>query len=536
MKILEFFRKESRAPLRTFAAMAVVSAFASVLILIVINAGVQHALEQAHSFTSLLAFVLAIGLYAVSQRYLIAESNAEVEKVLLRIRMRIAEKIRRCELEALETIGRSEIYTSLSRETQTISQASTLLVMGLQSAVLILLSGLYLASLSMPAFVTFAVAGVAAFVLHRRNGERFHGSLLRAMERENRLLDTLTHVLDGFSEIKLNPRRGDDLFEHLERVSDSVAALRTDVKTQLARLFVFLQMALYVLVAAMIFVVPRLSETHNEVIVQAAAVMLFLTGPISILAGSMPDFANSRAAIEKLEALEAGLDAVAGRHGGDAGALPALDNIRFEGVGFQFHHTKSERPFTLGPLDLTLERGETLFIVGGNGSGKSTLLRLVTGLYRPDQGSIRLNGEPVTGENLQAYRNLFSAVFSDFHLFDRLYGLQDVEEQRVTALLEEMELAHKTSYRQGEFTTLDLSTGQRKRLAYVVGRLEDRPIYVFDEWAAEQDPEFRKRFYETLLPRLKRRGKTILAVTHDDRYWDAADRILKMEEGRFVEP
>ena len=90
------------------------------------------------------------------------------------------------------------------------------------------------------------------------------------------------------------------------------------------------------------------------------------------------------------------------------------------------------------------------------------------------------------------------------------------------------------SYADGRFSTLDLSTGQRKRLAMVAALLDDKPIYIFDEWAADQDPGFRRYFYEGLLGELKARGKTVLAVTHDDRYFGVADRVVKRGEGGVV--
>jgi len=536
MKLLSFLRRESRASLRRLALLAAVSGLANVLILVVINLSVQRAVEEAHSFTHLLEFLLVTGIYIVSQRYLLVETPTEIDRILHRIRVRIADKIRSCELEPLEAIGRSQIYACLSRETQTISLAAVVMVVGLQSGVVIFFAALYVAWLSVSALVVFAVAGAVAATIYRRRSEGLRRDFLEAMERENKVLDTLTHVLDGFVEIKMNPRRSDRLLEHLGSVSESASALRLDAKAQFAKLFILGQAILYSLVAAMVFVVPRLSETYDDVIVQAATAMLFLIGPVAFLVSSIQVFANTDAAIAKLEALEAELDAAIRRRAEGPEVQIAFRDIRTEGVVFHYHHTKSERPFTLGPLDLTLTSGETVFIVGGNGSGKSTFLRLLTALYDPDQGRIRINGKPLTEENLQAYRNLFSVIFSDFHLFDRLYGLKGVEPERVAALLEQMELAHKTSYRDGAFSTLDLSSGQRKRLAYVVSRLEDRPIYVFDEWAAGQDPEFRKKFYNELLPQLKQRGKTIVAVTHDDRYWSCADRVLKMEEGRFVDP
>lgn len=172
--------------------------------------------------------------------------------------------------------------------------------------------------------------------------------------------------------------------------------------------------------------------------------------------------------------------------------------------------------------------------MGGNGSGKSTLLKLLTGLYRPASGELRVNGQSLLPVQYHRYRNQFSIVFTDFHLFDRLYGLTRVNDESLAELLHDMELDLKTHYEEGRFSTLNLSTGQRKRLALIVALLDDKAILVFDEWAADQDPVFRKRFYEEILPDLKRRGKTVIAATHDDRYFSVADRVLKMECGRFV--
>jgi ABC-type bacteriocin/lantibiotic exporter with double-glycine peptidase domain len=172
---------------------------------------------------------------------------------------------------------------------------------------------------------------------------------------------------------------------------------------------------------------------------------------------------------------------------------------------------------------------------GGNGTGKSTLLKLLTALYLPQSGSLRLDGQMINNENREEYLSLFAAIFSDFHLFRRLYGIRAVSPQQVEDLLELLDLTGKTHLVDGELDTLDLSGGQRKRLALLVSFLEDRPIFVFDEWAADQDPLFRRKFYEELLPMLKERGKTIIAVTHDDRYFEVADRLLVMREGRLEE-
>ncbi|MBT7645856.1 MAG: ATP-binding cassette domain-containing protein, partial [Rhodospirillaceae bacterium] len=230
--------------------------------------------------------------------------------------------------------------------------------------------------------------------------------------------------------------------------------------------------------------------------------------------------------------LEDGLEELAGDE--PSGLTRAeFDEIRLENVTFDHVDASGQSSFRLGPIDLTLTKGETLFISGGNGSGKSTLLRILTALYAPTSGSLTLDGRAVVGGNTEAYQSLFSTVFADFHLFRRLYGLAAIDPERVDRMLVDVGLDQKVRFDDGSFDTLQLSTGQRKRLALVVAMLEDRPICVFDELAADQDPQFRRRFYEEFLPRLKAEGRTLVVVTHDDRYFGHGDRRAVMEEGRI---
>ena len=195
-----------------------------------------------------------------------------------------------------------------------------------------------------------------------------------------------------------------------------------------------------------------------------------------------------------------------------------------------------DRHFTLGPLHWTLHPGELIFLSGGNGSGKSTFVKLLTGLYAPNAGDIRLDGQPITEENREWYRQLFSVVFSDFYLFDNLLGLAaaglDAQAQHY---LEQLQLDHKIQVTDGVLSTTALSQGERKRLALLTAYLEDRQIYVFDEWAADQDPQFKDIFYTNLLPALKAKRKTVLVISHDERYFFLADRLLKLEDGKLID-
>ncbi|MFJ4657565.1 ATP-binding cassette domain-containing protein [Nocardia sp. NPDC088792] len=226
-----------------------------------------------------------------------------------------------------------------------------------------------------------------------------------------------------------------------------------------------------------------------------------------------------------------------------AGSLPDVNGHRF------VSHGTDGRPmpapagpppddgtgFRLGPVDLVFEPGRATFIIGGNGSGKSTLAKLITGLYVPRTGQLVLNGEPIDHENIEWFRQNTSAVFTDFYLFEDYLGFDAGVDDKVRKYLEELQIAHKVTVQDGRLSTIDLSQGQRKRLALLTALLEDRQIYVFDEWAADQEPRFRDVFYRELLTELKQRGKTVIVITHDDRYFDCADQIVKLDFGRVAE-
>jgi putative ATP-binding cassette transporter len=209
--------------------------------------------------------------------------------------------------------------------------------------------------------------------------------------------------------------------------------------------------------------------------------------------------------------------------------------VELQGITHTYHREGEDGGFTLGPIDIELRPGEIVFLIGGNGSGKTTLAKVLVGLYAPESGAIRLNGRPIADADRESYRQHFAAVFSDFYLFERLVGLgrHDIDAE-AEEYLRDLHLSHKVSVRQGVFTTLALSQGQRKRLALLTAYLEDRPVYLFDEWAADQDPLFKKVFYTQLLPELRARGKAVLVISHDDRYFGVADRIVRLDYGRLA--
>jgi len=252
--------------------------------------------------------------------------------------------------------------------------------------------------------------------------------------------------------------------------------------------------------------------------------------PVEGVLSALPTLASARIALQRVKQLQADLPA---EKVVPLRTTPQLEQLELVDIQYEYQGEEGER-FTLGPLNVRIKQGECLFVVGGNGSGKTTLANLLVGIYPPDRGEIRLNGVVITDEQREIYRQHFAVVFNDFFLFDDVVEVGQRTESEVNRLLCLLKLDHKITFADGRFSTTALSQGQRKRLALLQAWLENRPFYLFDEWAADQDPGFKAVFYNVLLPMLQAEGKTILAITHDDRYFHLADRLIKLESGHIV--
>lgn len=535
--LIRLLRRGSARFDRGMVAMIVISGLASAGLLAIINAA-ANADDNERDGRLLAYFLVTIGVYIYTQRAIMFIAIVEVERLLNDIRVRVADRIRRAELEALDHVGRSEIFGIVARETQNISQAAATLITALQALMMVFFSIAYIAILSKTAFMITVVMIWIGLVLHFRRSTELRKLLQDAQKRENDFLSALTHLLDGFKEARLSQARSGDLYDHICGISGSVEKVKAKAGTQFSAHYVLTQAMLYGLLAGVVFLLPRLSPDHLDLVPKLTAAILFIIGPLSAIVGAVPLYSTANVAATNIFELEDTLaHALADDVKGRPEAAPPVEFTRLEmrQVIFQYADRGQGSSFRLGPVNLHVDKGEVVFLVGGNGSGKSTLLKTLTGLYHAQSGAITLDDTKLVPETAMWYRSHFSAIFSDYHLFDRLYGLGHVPQERVNQLLTQMQIADKTTFEGGRFTTLELSSGQRKRLGLIVALLEDRPILVLDEWAADQDPHFRKYFYEELIPQLKKQGKTIIAATHDDRYFGAADRVVKLEYGEQLE-
>ncbi len=539
MHVVQVLLRESPDAWRRALIVAGIAGVGNAAILGIINrsASLASADSSLLNFRLLLLFGLCMLAFFLGKRYALIQSSVVVEQMVKDRLIRVSDKIRHTELELVENLGHGELFTKLCQDTSLISQSGLILVNAAQQSLVLLFCLCYIAVLSFPAFAVTIGTIAVGVVIYFQHAESAQGLLLRLKEKESRLVDALDHMIDGFKEIRLNRKKSDAVFGEFTELSEAVRSLKIDTQIGFLIDIMFSDVFFYSLLAMVVFLLPRFNHTTGATVLMTTAAILFIMGPLQLVVQAAPVFQRAKAAITNLAALEDKLDRASTSGKGPIDPRwRGFEKIAIDAVVFTYAERDGvSGAFSVGPLSMQIRRGETIFIVGGNGSGKTTVLKLLTGLYFPHGGTIKVDREMVTRANVQNYRELFSTVFSQFHLFDRLYGMEDADPQSVHAILEEMQLSEKTRFEEGRFTDINLSTGQRKRLALAVTLLENKEILVFDEWAADQDPHFRRYFYEVVLKRLKEEGKTVIAVTHDERFWKHADRVIKMEYGSIVD-
>ena len=535
MSFLNLVRREMHGSLPKLLFMSALGGISTATILAAINAGMQG---NSSLWASIL-FVIALFLFVKTQYYVTITTTAEIESIIHKLRLRLMDHVRRSELLDVEGIGRARIVAAITSDTAVLTQASNLLCFTIQGAVLIFFVAIYVAFLSLTAItLTIVIVFTAGVIFHTRN-KRLAAQKQEAAAWERRLFDRLIDFLDGFKEIRLNSARSTDLFEDAVDVSRKAANIKIRSQAETFKLIVTSQVSMYVLLGAVVFVAPQFSATLGGAsLTKTTTALMFVVGACFGLVQSIPVLLTANAAADRIEQLEATLRSTAAAPREREIKIPKrFDKIEMHNIVFRYVDKFSDTTFQIGPLDFTMQSGELVFITGGNGSGKSTFLKVLAGLYPPDSGEITLDGMRINDETRDTYRALISGIFFDYHLFRRLYGIPQPEAGELDRLLTKFRLEDKTGLEDGEFRTLDLSGGQRRRLALIVSMLEKRPILLLDEWTAEQDPDFRRKFYHELLPELLQAGVTIVVITHDDRYLDELDlpaRRLRMDEGRIV--
>lgn len=458
------------------------------------------------------------------------------QKAVRDIRLNLMRQMLSTPLRSLEELGSHRLMAALTDDVAAISNGMVGIPMLCLQGAVVVTALVYLNLLSWKLFL-LVLASMVVGVVTVQIGVRIALSYLRlARKQEDTLFKHLRSLLDGAKELKLhNRRRKAFLSDALEPTAASFQRYNVKGNAILSVAISWAHVTFFVLMGLILFVLPTLTSISQQTLNGYTITMLYLLVPMDVIGSILPNLGRAGVSLENVKSLGLSLQSQAedDRLAGEP-TQGRLQAIELDGITHTYYREKENSTFTLGPISLRLEAGELIFLVGGNGSGKTTLAKLMTGLYAPEGGQLRLNGEPVTDQSREYYRQHFSVVFSDFFLFDSFLGLKAEDlHDRAEYYLAQLQLNHKVQIKDGALSTLELSQGQRKRLALLTAYLEDRPIYLFDEWAADQDPQFKDIFYLQILPELKARGKTVVVISHDDRYYHVADRIIKLEYGKL---
>lgn len=539
MKLLTLLFSNGVTSYSKLIASALFSAIGATLILAVVNIAAQELNAGRHKGVDLFLAALFAGccmLYLLSDVYLVGRVARAIEAALHDVRCRFIDKIARADVLQLEQFGGTRLYESVVQDTESISRNAPYLAMSFRSFILVAIVMIYMAVISTTAAIVVIVIVAVAGRVYMRMSQQVHGRYMAMFGAESRVFERVTDLLDGFKEVRLNSRRSADLGRAFADVSEGATDIGVDAQIAVFNQTIFGQTVFFLMLGVIVFVVPAYSHEFSADVVKVTTAAIFMVGPLSAAIQSVTVLAAAEAAANRMLVVEEQVGALAEPRPASAGQVFQTDfeSISLDGLSFSYPTVEGERPFSIGPIDLKVRRGEIVFITGGNGAGKTTLFRILSGIIVPDRGTISIDGTVVTAGRRQAYRELISAVFSDFHLFRRLYGHGSFDEGRAQELMSLVEMGGVTDLTAEGFGTTTLSSGQRKRLALVAALLEARPLLLLDEWAADQDPYFRRRFYEVVLPRLKEMGWTIVAVTHDERYFGCADRCLHFAEGTLT--
>lgn len=540
-KFINFIRTESPEFRGFIVFMAIVSGIVNGFS-VSLAIGAAKKLEPGKlQIREFLLFSICLITFWLSKQYVLNRTTNIVEGIIRDIRMRIMRSVRTTNLMVFEKMNRGRIYSALSTETMTLSLSAGAVINATSSSFMLLFVIINIGFLSVYALGITIIFITSAVYLYMLKSKTVNTELAMASRLENEFFDSLNGLLYGYKELKISRAKNTDFFNaDLWSVITNTANLRIKTGKTMNQSTLIGQSFLLFTVAGVLFLLPNIKPADVSIVVPVVALVLFAAGPIGDVVVAIPALARASAAISNIYTLESDLKESQNDVEIFAENQPLqnepFQSLSCQGVAFSYplQQGSSSTGFKLEPFDFSVKAGEIVFVVGGNGSGKSTFLKLLTALYEPSEGLITWNGRKVGPDRLASYRNLFTPIFGDFHIFKRILGVPDLDENHVRELIARMDLVGKTDIKDKRLTQTDLSTGQKKRLAMILAMLDKRPVYIFDEWAADQDPNFRRFFYTELLPEMRAAGHAIVAVTHDDSYFECADRVLKMEYGRFL--
>lgn len=480
----------------------------------------------------LLFFAVTTFIYVVTSRI---SKRATVNLGVLiahKFNIMIISKIFNIPYRKQEQIKDGKTYTILNDDINSIHAFSQGVINTYTNVITLILVEVYLftiswVSASLLLGITVLIMGI--LVLFSPQIERTTNI---ARSKREKYSNFISGLINGFKELVLHKIKRDNYQKDMEDSSiESYDAHQKSVNVQIdAGLISELSFTISVGISCLLF--PLIFEMEKEVITAFVLGVLFLFAPVTVILNGIPQIVNVKVALNRIKSFlkDAEIEGLASNQISEKIEIPFVQSIKVQDVCFNYNKEEENVTYGVGPINFVANEGELIFIIGGNGSGKTTFLKLLTGLYEPTSGNILVNGAKIDNKSLG---ECFSVIYSDFYLFQKLYDLKKDRLDQVNDWLEVLQLSDKVKIEDGRFSTIDLSKGQRKRLAILKSYLEDRPVYFFDEVAADLDPAFRDFFYNELLVKMRQEGKILIIISHDDKYFDLADNIYKMDMGKI---
>lgn len=529
LQILFHFKKSDEKAIYPLVLLSTISGSGNALIVFIINAALFGA--SGTRIHLLPYFFLGIIVYIISQKIVRTKMAIITNQMIYKKRMDIVDNLLKSPFFKYEKIEEGNIQATLNNDTQQIADAPHLIIGSISGFSTVLFCFIYLGIINFYGFlVSIAVIAIAAgcfFVV----GQAANKLWERTRDIQNTFFGFIESLANGFKELTLNKNRRTDFREDLNSCCEETRDKGTEAEVMFANVVVLGELLFTIVIGIVGFVFPILfPEIPQETLLTFVFVFLYMNGPINGLLNNVPRALQLQIAWKRINNFLQDVKQNNEDIQKELSTIPS-ESVELTLKNITFTYKTEEETFTVGPFNHEFKSGEITFVTGGNGSGKTTLAKLITGLYEPEEGTISVNGANVNYSDLN---NCYSSVFSDYHLFKKLYGINHLDKNDdITRILKDLQIDNKVTIEDGVFSSVDLSTGQKKRLALLVSYLDDKPIFLFDEWAADQDPEFRKYFYYDILPGLKAMGKCIIAITHDDHYFDTADKVIKLEMGKI---
>lgn len=529
MKLLSFLLQSSRGMVAIAILTGFISGGSSAALIALASRAIGGGAVGAIAGIFITLAVVSLVTSVISQVALVQLS----QNAVFNLRLGLSRQILSSELSHLEQLGSARTLATLTEDVNAVASAVALFPYLCIDLATIVGSFAYICWLSWQGFAMvmglFALAVITTQLLLKR-GYQF---LRLARDDQDQLFKHFRTITDGIKELKLHyDRRQAFLSDDLEAASARYRRHNVSALILFSMASSWGRLIFFFAIGFVLFALPQVLAVPLQTLSGYVLIFTYATLPLEKLVAKLPVLSQASVSLEKIDLLGLALRSRSESSSVPAAIDPHWQRLEFRDVAHHYDRPGEESNFVLGPINLAFRPGELVFIVGGNGSGKSTLSKLMTGLYIPDAGEIWLDGQMITSENREWYRQHFSAIYADFYLFDRLLGINNPDlDSQAQAYLKQLHLDHKVTITNGRLSTTELSQGQRKRLSLLTAYLEDRPIYLFDEWASDQDPAFRELFYTEFLPKLKHQGKTIFVISHDDHYFHVADRMIKLDYG-----